>query len=135
MTTLAAYRVPPLCEWKAARELRDHGIRAYVPRNPDASRREPIARGYVFTTHKPTFAKHVRGKVGNVAPAELARLYLRRQRRRADEPCPYVVGQVVYLGEVQAKVIEIRGRTCIIETTLLGKAHSQAIPYAQLRPG
>jgi hypothetical protein len=135
MTQLSAYRVPPLHEWKAARELRDHGIKAYVPRDPGSDRKAPLARGYVFSTHNPAFSKHVRQHVGRVTSAELARLYVKRQRRRAQEVCPYSVGQIVYKGEIQAKVIEIRGRTCIVETILLGKAHSQAIPYAQLRPG
>ena len=57
------------------------------------------------------------------------------QMRAADVQCPYSVGQSVFRGEVPGKVIEIRGRTCIIETTMLGKPHTQAIPYAQLRPG
>ena len=107
MTTLAAYRVPPMHEWKAAAELRDHGIRAYVPRNPDASRREPIARGYVFAAHKPAFAKHVRGKVGNVAPAELARLYLRRQRVVSKNP--FAIGQDALNGDVPGVVAGTSG--------------------------
>jgi hypothetical protein len=135
MSTLSAYRVPPLHEWKAARELRDHGIRAYVPRDPASDRKAPAARGYVFSSHKPAFAKHVRGKVGNVAPAELARLYVKRQLRAVEQPNPYSPGQTVYRGEVPATVISISGRMCVVRTTMLGKEISQALHYSQLRPG
>ena len=135
MTTLAAYRVPPMCEWKAAQALREAGVRAYVPRDPAASRKAPVARGYVFSSHKPAFAKHVRGRVGTVTTAELARLYLRRQRRAKDEKNPFAVGDSVYRGEVPAKVISISGRMCVVETKLLGKNITQALHYSQLRPG
>jgi hypothetical protein len=135
MTTLAAYRVPPLCEWKAARELREHGIRAYVPPDHTAKRKSPIARGYVFANHKPAFAKHVRGKIGPVKPADLARLYRERKRRAEEEPNPYSVGQQVYRGEVPAKVISISGRMCVVQTTLIGRDITQALHYSQLRPG
>ena len=135
MTTLTAFRVAPQMEFRAAREIREAGGKAYVPRDRSQKRKTPVARGYVFATYKPAFAKHARSAVGAVRTAELARLYQERQRRRADEACPYAIGQPVYKGEVPAKVIDIRGRTCIIETMLLGKPHKQAIPYAQLRPG
>lgn len=135
MTTLAAYRVPPLCEWKAAQELREAGVRAYVPRDPAANRKTPVARGYVFSAHKPAFAKHVRGRVGTVTTAELARLYLKRQRRAKEEANPYTVGQAVYRGEVPATVISISGRMCVVRTMMLGKDITQALHYSQLRPG
>ena len=132
---LFAYRVAPQMEFKAAKELRDAGIRAYVPRVPGAKRREPVARGYVFSGAKPAFAKHVRSAVGPVSGTELARLYLKRQTRRADERNPFSVGQNVSRGEVPAKVIAISGRTVRIETVMLGKQHQVAIHYSQLRPG
>jgi hypothetical protein len=135
MTTLAAYRVPPMCEWKAAQELREAGVRAYVPRDPAASRKAPVARGYVFSAHKPAFAKHLRGRVGTVTAAELARLYLRRQRRAKDEPNPYKAGQAVYRGEVPATVVSTSGRMCVVRTMMLGKEITQALHYSQLRPG
>lgn len=135
MTTLAAYRVPPMCEWKAAQELRESGVRAYVPRDPAANRKAPVARGYVFSAAKPAFAKHVRSRVGTVTTVELARLYLKRQRRAKEEPNPFTVGQQVYRGEVPAKVISISGRMCVVETKLLGKDITQALHYSQLRPG
>jgi hypothetical protein len=135
MTTLAAYRVPPMCEWKAAQELREAGVKAYVPRDPGAKRKIPLARGYVFSAAKPAFAKHVRSRVGTVTTSELARLYLKRQRRAAETPNPYSVGQTVYRGEVPATVISISGRMCVVETKLLGKDITQALHYSQLRPG
>lgn len=135
MTTLAAYRVPPLHEWRAAQELREAGVRAYVPRDPAAVRKAPLARGYVFSAAKPAFAKHVRSRVGTVTTAELARLYLKRQRRGKEEANPFSVGQQVYRGEVPAKVISISGRMCVIETQLIGRDITQALHYSQLRPG
>lgn len=144
MSTVIAYRVAPNCEHRAATELRQAGIKAYVPRdrggrrNPFTKARPAPAPGYVFAErhYRPAFEKHVKSAVGTVAKDDIGRLYLRRHViRRADEACPYHVGQTVRVGEVPATVIEIRGRTCIVETMLLGKQHRQAISYAQLRPG
>ena len=45
MSNLTAYRVAPQMEFKAAQELRDHGIKARVPRERDVKRKTPIARG------------------------------------------------------------------------------------------
>lgn len=135
MSTLTAYRVPPLHEWKAARELREAGIKAYVPRDHAAKRRAPVARGYVFSAAKPAFAKHVRDRVGAVTTAELARLYIKRQRRASEPHNPYSAGQKVYRGEVPAIIVSTSGRVCLIETTMLGKPHRISIHYTQLRPG
>lgn len=143
MTTLTAYRVAPNSEHRAARELREAGIRAYVPRDR-STRRSPFtgkhatpSPGYVFAekAYRPAFEKHVKGRVGAVAKADLGRLYLKRPRRRADEPNPYAIGQRVIKGEIPAEVIAIRGRTCIVAWVMLGKQHTQAVAYAQLRPG
>ena len=79
MSTLTVYRTAPQQEFKAAQELRDHGIRAYVPRDHTVKRRAPVARGYVFARCKPAFAKHVRSRIGEVHVGELARIYMRRQ--------------------------------------------------------
>lgn len=143
MSKLFAYRTAPNAEHKAAAELRQAGIKAYVPRDRNG-RRSPFtgkmpapAPGYVFSAnhYRPAFEKHVRGRIGTVSAAEITGLYLARQKRRAEERCPYVVGQAVRNGEIPATVREIRGRTCIIVFLMLGKPHQQAIPYAQLRPG
>lgn len=141
--TLTAYRVAPQMEFKAANELREDGHRAYVPRsrNRKASRFTgrfwPIAPGYVFSdaVAKSAWAKHVKSQLGPVNPRELARLYEGRASRRADTPCPYVVGQSVMIGEVPGRVVEIRGRTCRVAVTMMGKQHVTAIHYEKLRPG
>lgn len=91
--TLSAYRVAPQMEFKAAQELREAGIRAYVPRDRDAKRRPPLARGYVFSGSKPAFSKHVRSKVGETSSAELARLYLARMK--AITPDPLRIGDLI----------------------------------------
>lgn len=137
MSHAVAYKTKPNFEHKAARELESLGVNAVVPFDDSGKRKRVTAPGYVFAGRPVScaFLKHVRHEVGRVRPSDLANLYVFKPRRRAEESCPYVVGQTVYKGEVAAKVLEIRGRTCIIETVLLGKAHSQAIPYAQLRPG
>ncbi len=134
MTTLSAYRVPPLCERKAAQELREHGVRAYVPRDRNDRRRSPIARGYVFTTSKPAFAKHVRSKVGDCERSEVLRLCpkLRRQARQGN---PFRPGDTAIKGEITVRVASVSGRACRIEWIMLGKTHSQSVHYTQLRPG
>lgn len=144
MSTAIVYRTAPMMEHKAAAELRQHGIRAYVPRDR-GSRRSPFtgkhagpAPGYVFAraAYSNAFAKHCKGKpLGTVSKAEMSRLYLQAPKRRVDEACPYVVGQQVRVGELSATVMQIRGRICVVVVSLFGKTHSQAIPYAQLKPG
>lgn len=141
MTTLAAFRVAPQMEFKAAEEFRQHNIRAYVPRDPAAKRKSPVARGYVFaaSAYKPAFAKHVKGKIGNLPARQLASLYLRRERK-AESLCPFKPGDQVIIrkghaADLPATVKEVRGRTCIVTYAMLGKVHQQAIPYAALHPG
>lgn len=81
-TTLTAYRVAPQSEHKAAKELREHGIKAYLPRlrkrrrSPFTGKFWPVAPGYVFAKGKASiaFAKHVKHHMGPVGP-ELANLY------------------------------------------------------------
>lgn len=80
MTRLTAYRVPPQQEFKAARELRENGCRAYLPTEVVRKRKSPVARGYVFADRKPREAKHVRSRVGEVERVDLIRLYPRRDR-------------------------------------------------------
>lgn len=133
--TLNAYRVPPQMEFKAAAELRQAGIRAYVPRDHGSPRKTPIARGYVFSAYKPAFAKHVAGRVGVVAKGELSRLYLARTRRQSEAFVPFKLGQCVLIGEVPAIVASITGESCTVAVTMLGKTHAKTIHYTQLRPG
>jgi hypothetical protein len=143
MSTAIVYRTPPQSEHKAAQELREAGIRAYVPRDR-GSRRSPFTGkhlspcpGYVFARGAlaSAYAKHVRAPLGIVDKSELHRLYIGRPKRRATEALPYTIGQTVRIGEVTGTVRDIRGRHCIVETVMFGKHHSQAIHYTQLRPG
>ena len=94
---LIAYRVPPQMELKAARELRENGHRAYVPRDLADKRRPPVARGYVFSGGKHAFARHVRSPVGAVTTEELARLYPKRGRVQQVEPTVLTVGDKVQI--------------------------------------
>lgn len=138
------YRCPPNSEHKAAHELRQAGIRAYVPRDR-GGKRSPFtgkppapAPGYVFARGalSAAYAKHVRGApLGEVSKAELGRLYLDKPKRRADEASPFKVGQRVLIGELSGTVSAIRGRMCIVAVSLFGKTHSQAIHYSRIRPG
>ena len=72
-----AYRTPPQAERKAAAELREQGIRAYVPTEKRNNRRVPVAPGYVFAGTKPFDSKHVRENIGACARIEVRRLYQR----------------------------------------------------------
>lgn len=80
MTTLTAFKVPPQQEFKAAKELRQAGHRAYLPTERQGKRKAPVARGYIFATGKPSEAKHVRQRIGDLPRASLIRLYPRRDR-------------------------------------------------------
>lgn len=142
MSTAVVYRTAPNMEHKAAAELREAGIRAYVgrdrgaKRNPFTGKRRVVAPGYVFAAGacQRAFAKHVKGQLGKIDRAELGRLYIAKPKP-AREQNPYGVGQKVLYGEVPAKVVDVRGRSCVIAWVMCGKQHSQAIHYAQLRPG
>lgn len=92
--TLTAYRVPPQMEFKAAKELRDNGHRAYLPTERQGKRKSPVARGYIFADGKPPEAKHVRQRIGDVQRAALIRLYPRRDRGH-EQPEPFKVGDRV----------------------------------------
>lgn len=92
--TIAAYRVPPLREYKARSEIRKAGERAYLPTERHGKRKAPVARGYIFATGKPLEAEHVRGKIGDVPRAQLIRLYPRRDAGHT-APEPFKVGDRV----------------------------------------
>lgn len=96
MSTITVYRVPPQQEFKAARELRQAGFRAYLPVETVKRRRQPVARGYIAADGKPSEAKHVRKRVGEVERVELAKLYPRRDRgHEKQEAKPFAVGDRV----------------------------------------
>lgn len=94
MSTITAYRVPPQMEFKAARELRQAGNRAYLPTERHGKRKAPVARGYIFADGKPAEATHVRTAVGLVQRPELIRLYPRRDRGHT-APEPFKAGDRV----------------------------------------
>lgn len=94
--TITAFRVPPQQEFKAAKELRDNGHRAYLPTERQGKRKAPVARGYIFATGKPPEAKHVRQRIGDLPRASLIRLYPRRDRGH-EAPDPFKVGDRVRL--------------------------------------
>lgn len=94
MTTLSVYRVPPQQEFKAAKELRQAGHRAYLPTEKHGKRKSPVARGYICADGKPPEAKHVRQRIGRVHRADLIRLYPRRDRGH-EAPEPFKAGDTV----------------------------------------
>ena len=126
MSQLSAYRVPPLHEFKAKRELREAGSRAYLPVETIKKRKQPVARGYIFTDHKPHDAKHVRGKVGSFDRVELIRLYPRRDRGHV-LPDPFAPGDSVLVqrgpfAALNGTVIEKRGkRGWFVDVAIFGK--------------
>lgn len=132
---LTAYRVPPQMEFKAAKELREHGHRAYVPRDLADKRRPPIARGYVFSGGKHAFARHVRTPVGTVTTAELGRLYAVRKPQKRTSANPFTIGQSVMVGDVPGVVATTTGDVCVVAVVMLGKQHLRPLHYDRLRPG
>lgn len=132
---LLAYRVPPQQEFRAARELRENGHRAYVPRDLADKRRPPVARGYVFSGGKHAFARHVRSPVGAVTTAELGRLYAVKKPRASRPTNPYEVGSTVLIGDVPGVVVDRSGEICTVVVSMLGKEHLRPLHYDRLRPG
>jgi transcription antitermination factor NusG len=131
--TLSAYRVPPLQEFRAAKELRQAGHRAYLPTERQGKRKAPVARGYIFATGKPAEAKHVRQRIGDLPRASLIRLYPRRDRGH-EAPEPFKAGDRVEIkvgtfasmtGTLTRKrgrrqwLVDISGRQVCAQTTSL----------------
>ncbi len=139
MTTLIAYRVAPNTEHRAAGELRQAGIRAYVPRDrtrkrsPFTGKHPSPAPGYVFaeTAYCPAFEKHVKGRIGIVRKDDLSRLYLAKP---AIPPAPprLALGDAVVItqGPFQSRtgtIIEDRGHTYRVDIAQAGKISSVAL--------
>lgn len=116
------YRTASNSEHRAAKELREAGIRAYVPRdrggkrNPFTKARPAPAPGYVFAREalNSAYAKHVRAPLGSVDKAELQRLYLGRPLKPATTR-PFAPGDRVTLisgpfVEMHGEVIQDRNR-------------------------
>ena len=146
MSTIAIYRTKPQEEHKALEDCRRARIKAALPRSklrkPAFGRKSsPLAAGYVYAEGKPADTPHMRSMLGTVSRSEVAKLWKHCRIRtipRAENP--YKPGDAVImpkgkLADVRATVTETRGRTCIVAFQMLGKTHTQAIAYAQLRPG
>ena len=81
------------------------------------------------------FARFLRAAIGTANLADVMRLFQFPQGRRAEEVCPFKIGDVVLLGLVPAKVVAISGRIARVEFQMAGKTHTQSIAYTKLRPG
>lgn len=136
MSQAVVYKTRPNHEHKAAKEIEQRGINAVVPWDDSGKRKRVTAPGYVFAGRelRAAFLKHVQHRVGFVRVDTLANLYVMKPKPSREEN-PYSVGQQVLYGEVPAKVIDVRGRACIVAWVMCGKQHSQSIHYTQLRPG
>jgi len=139
MSQLIAYRVPPQQEFKAARELREHGHKAYVPRDLADKRKPPVARGYVFSGGKHAFARHVRSPVGPVNPLELRRLYVRRPAPPQPER-PFSIGERVEIkdgpfAKLRGTIAVRRGRRQWLIDTASGKLAVQSQSLVRIDPG
>lgn len=109
-STLIAYRTKSQCERKAQKELREAGVKAYVPtekrRWGKGERRVPTARQYVFAAGlKPHDAEHVGQMIPGVAARpNLLGLYIRTsksQRKHAFATGDKVVSASGYPGTVR----------------------------------
>ena len=125
--TLNLYWTPPQKEDKAARECRQAGYRAYVPKERnDRKRLVPTARSYVAAEGKPCEAKDVGRCIGPVSRAELRRLYVRTsvtQRRHAfatgdkvisGSGYPGIVRRVHGSGRYDVEVV-IANKPCVVK--------------------
>lgn len=126
---------------KALDEMRRDGHRAYYPRDCSRERRPGVYKGYALGTGRPADAIYVRASIG-VVEHGVARQMLLTGRVRSRSPRvenPFKPGDKVLFSllraDVQATVTETRSRTCRIAYDMLGKTHTQAINYTQLRPG
>lgn len=146
--TLYVYRTKSQCEQKAQKELREAGVKAYVPTEKRPwgriERRVPIARQYVITAGlKPHDADHVGQRVpGVTAPHELRRLYVRTsatQRRHAYAPGDTVSIQRGKYAAVPGVVAEIyHGCWYDVRVVMFGKSHIaklQESDLVRLHPG
>lgn len=136
-TTLTAYRVAPQMEHRAAREIREAGLGAILPLDRSGKRAKVTAPSYVFADgpFRRAFAKHVKRELGPTPLDDVMRLFVFPPERKAEQDCPYTVGQQVMVGEVPATIVEIRGRIARVTFVMAGKTHTQSIAYAKLKPG
>jgi ribosomal protein L21E len=155
---LNAYATPPQLERKAAKEIREAGIRAYLPMETISggrklsngqvrpyNRKVPIVRSCVFAEAKPPFAEHVKGRIGpkqgnlGVSRGDIAGLY-KTARAREFKPKrvrKFVVGDQISikvgpLANLSGTVIEDRGRFYRVAVSMFGKTHTQAFSEIHL---
>lgn len=134
MRTLNAYTVPPQKERKAVKELREAGVKAYVPTEPrvykgpagrTVRRRVPTLPGYVCADRKPYDAEHVRAKIGTVARTEIARLYVRSsktQRKHAFASGERVIIKRGNFADIPGTIIEVhRSGHYVVGVDMFGK--------------
>lgn len=154
---LNVYATPPQLERKAAAEIREAGIKAYLPMEVISggrklsngqvrpyNRRVPVARSYVFAETKPPFAEHVKARVGpkegglKISRGELAGLYKTARRpagKRRERK--FVVGEQISikvgpLANLSGTIVEDRGRFYRVAVELFGKTHTQAFSEVHL---
>jgi transcription antitermination factor NusG len=143
--TLNAYRTPPQKERKAAAELREAGIRAYVPTERitykvgtrTVTRRVPVARGYVFGEGKPYDAEHVREKIPGHADRDgVRRLYVltsATQRRRAFQPGDAVIIKRGRYAELPGTIADVnRGHFYDVRVVMFAKTHTVKLRESDL---
>ena len=144
-------------EKKAAAELRDAGIKAYLPMETISgsrklsngctrpfNRRVPIVRSCVFSGGKPPFAEHVKHRIGpkegacQISRAELSGLYkTARHRERKPRARKFSVGDQISikvgpLANLGGTIVEDKGRFYRVAVSLFGKTHTQAFSEMHL---
>jgi len=155
---LNAYATAPQMEKKAAAELRDAGIKAYLPMETISggrklsngctrpfNRRVPVARSYVFAGAKPPFAEAVKHRVGpkegarQISKADLSGLYktARQREHRPSRTRKFIVGDQISikvgpLANLTGTIVEDRGRFYRVAVSLFGKTHTQAFSEMHL---
>jgi transcription antitermination factor NusG len=142
-STLNLYWTPPQREQKAAKEIRQAGHKAYVPKERNARNRlVPTARSYVAATGKPYEAKHVGKRIGPVSREEIRRLYVRTsktQRKHKFSPGDQVSVKRGRDADLAATVTEvIRAGWYKVRVSMFGKSHDIKIresDLARLHPG
>ena len=143
MSNLSIYPISAQAWRKSLAEIRRSGNRAYLARDCSrVERRAPLFGAYAIATGKPAEAVYVRKAIGIIEKGTANQMLLTgRVRKRAPRSeNPYKAGDRVVIArgafaELRAEVLETRGRTCLIAHELIGKTHTQAISYTQLRPG
>ena len=95
MTALNLYWAKPTTEKKAAKELRQAKIRAYVPKEKRDGRKTytPTANGYVVAAAKPHDAVYVKHSIGPITKAEISGLY--RRTSRTQRYHKFATGEIV----------------------------------------